>query len=71
MIAQNKKRLGYTIVVQFLEKVQVLTVFLTCRFIFQELDTPRAVDLETSAKVKVPDKIAQPDEDNDETTVGR
>lgn len=65
-----KTRFGYTIVVLFLEIVQVLTVFLTC-FIFQELDTPRAVDLETSAKVKVPDKIAQPDEDNDETTVGR
>lgn len=41
-----------------------------CIFACQELDPPEAVDLVTSAKIKVPSEITQPDEDNDKTTVG-
>ena len=37
---------------------------------YQEFDPPKAIDLETSAKVTVPDEFTQPDEENDETTVG-
>ena len=36
----------------------------------QELDPPEAVDLETTAKIKVPSQITQPDLNNDQTTVG-
>jgi len=36
----------------------------------QELDPPEAVDLETTAKIKVPSQITQPDVNNDQTTVG-
>ena len=35
----------------------------------QELDPPEAVDLETTAKIKVPSQITQPDVSNDQTTV--
>ena len=35
----------------------------------QELETPEAVDLETTGRVTVPDEITQPDKNNDETTV--
>ena len=38
-------------------------------FFNQELKTPKAVDLETWAKVKVPGIFTQPNKDNDETTV--
>lgn len=37
----------------------------------QELDPLKAVDLETTAKVKVPDEITQADENNDMATVSR
>ena len=36
----------------------------------QELDPPEAVDLETTAKIKVPSQITQPDLNNDQTMVG-
>ena len=35
----------------------------------QELDPPKAVDLETTAKIKVPSQITQQDVNNDQTTV--
>ena len=45
-------------------------LYMMVRFSCQELDPPEAVDLVTEAKIKVPSKITQPDEDNDKTTVG-
>lgn len=36
---------------------------------WQELDPPKAVDLETTAKIKVPSIITQPNLNNDQVTV--
>ena len=36
---------------------------------WQELDPPKAVDLETAAKIKVPSIINQPNLNNDQDTV--
>ena len=49
-----------------------VTVHLQGTSIFhQELKPLKAVDLETSATVKVPDEITQPDEKNDMATVSK
>ena len=36
---------------------------------WQDLDPPKAVDLETTAKIKVPSIITQPNLNNDQVTV--
>ncbi|XP_078376335.1 integrin alpha-8-like isoform X2 [Oculina patagonica] len=52
------------------DKVDIkLTFRLWDNTLLKELDPPEAVDLVTSAKIKVPSEITQPDESNDKTTV--
>lgn len=42
---------------------------LSLNLFWQELDPPKAVDLETTAKIKVPSIITQPNLNNDQVTV--
>ena len=51
-------------------RVEHVDLTMTVFFPRQELDPPEAVDLETTAKIKVPSQITQPDINNDQTTVG-